>query len=70
MAISTLVTDANTEALKMILNQVPCIQYPVKFCKNKETVWTLIDFDNEVKAKTPVYAAMLDAKVCFTAVWA
>ena len=58
------------EAPELILEQVFCIQYPVKFRKNKETVWPLINFGNEVNAITSAYAVVLGLKVCPTTIGA
>ena len=45
-----LVIDASMETPGMSLKQRSCIQYLVKFCKNKETVQALINSDNEIIA--------------------
>ena len=63
-----LVTDTSTQAPKVILKHVPCIQYPVKFRKNKEIIQALIDFSREVNAITPAYSAVLGLKICPTAI--
>ena len=52
-------TGASKKALKVILDQVPCIYYPVQFRKNKETIQVLIDFGSEFNALTPAYAKKL-----------
>lgn len=45
------------------LEQVPCIHYPLRFCKNTASVRALIDSSNEVNTITPVYASQLGLKV-------
>ena len=50
---------ASKEALEMIVDWVPCIHYLVQFRKDKETIWALIDSNNEVYAMTPAYAKKL-----------
>ena len=61
LATSALVTGANKEAQKLIvLDQVPCIQYPVQFQKDQgTTIWALIDLSSKVNAMTPAYAKQL-----------
>ena len=56
LATSALVTSASKEAPEVILDQVPCIDYPIQFRKDKETIWALINSGNEVNAMTPTYA--------------
>ena len=60
--------NVNTKAPELILEWVLCIQYPVKFCKDKETIQLLINYCNEVNVITLAYAAVLSLKVCFTAI--
>ena len=65
-------TDASTEALKMkVLDKVPCIHYPVQFCKDKgKNILALLNSGSEVNAMTPAYAAHLGLKVRVTNVGA
>ena len=53
------VTVADKEALKMILDWVLCIYYPIQFRKDKETIQALIDPGSKVNAITPTYAKKL-----------
>ena len=53
---SASMTEANKEAQKVILDQVPYIHYPVQFWKDKRrTIQALIDLDSKVNAMTPAY---------------
>ena len=64
LATSTLVTEASKKAQKMILDQMPCISYPVQFRKNKRaTIWALIDSGSKVNVMTPGYAKQLGLHV-------
>ena len=58
------VTDTSTEAPELILEQVSCIQYPVKFRKDKETVHALINFGSEMNDMISAYAAVLGFEIC------
>ena len=58
---STLITNTSREAT---FEQVPCIWYPVKFCRKnnedeKKDVRALIDSGSEVNAIQPAYATKL-----------
>ena len=47
-----------------VLDQVPCICYPVQFQKNKDLdVLALVDSESELNVMTPAYAAWLSLKV-------
>ena len=59
-------TEASQE--DVILDQVSCICYPIRFKKNK--VQALIDSGSEVNAMTLGYALKLGLKVCPTNVGA
>ena len=65
-----LASNASMEAPEMILEQISCIQYPIKFRQEKKNVWTLINFDSKVNIITPAYAAVLGLKICSTCLWA
>ena len=52
-------TQATQGKKKVILDQLLHIHYPVQFCKDKETIWALINFDSEVNAIIPAYAKKL-----------
>ena len=53
---SASVTEASKEAQEVILDQVPCIHYPVQFRKDKgATIQALIDLGSKVNAMTPAY---------------
>ena len=71
-ATSSSVTGASREAPKVrVLDRVPCIRYPVQFCKDKgKDVLALLDFGSEVNAMTPAHAAHLGLKVRVTDVGA
>ena len=58
-AIFASVTPASKEAPKVILDQVPCIHYPVQLCKDRKTIQVLINSGNEVNAMTSIYAKKL-----------
>ena len=48
----------------MILNQVPCIYYPMQFWKDKGvTIQALIDLGSKVNAMTPAYTKQLGFQV-------
>ena len=50
-------TEACKNAQEVILDQVPCIHYPVQFRKDKgATIQALIDSNSKVNAMTPAYA--------------
>ena len=68
MVNSTLVIDTSMEAPEVILEQVLYIQYLVKFRKDKKTVWVSIDSSSKINAIILAYAAILDLKICPTAV--
>ena len=70
MTTSILVTNTSTEISEVILIQIFYIQYPVKFCKDRKTIQTLINFGSEAIAMIPAYAAVLGLKVCFIAIGA
>ena len=57
-------TEASKEAQEVILDQVPCIHYPVQFCKDKgATIWALINSDSKVNAMSLVYAKQLGLQI-------
>ena len=59
------VTQITQETLKVILNQVVCIYYPVQFRKNKEeTIQALINSGNKVNIIALAYTAKLGLMVC------
>ena len=72
LATSLLMTGASRKALKVrVLNRIPCIYYPVQFCKDKDRdILALLDFGSEVNAMTLAYAAHLGFKVRMTNVGA
>ena len=54
-----------TEASKkenVSLKRVPCIYYPLRFCKDTAGIETLIDSDSKVNTISPTYALKLDLK--------
>ena len=59
LATSALITGTSKEASKVILDYLPCIQYPVQFRKDKADIWVLINSGREVNAMTPAYAKKL-----------
>ena len=63
-----LIISTSTKVPEVILEQVSCIQYLVKFPQDKKTAQVLINFGNIVNAMTQAYVAMLDFKICFTAI--
>ena len=51
------VTQKTQERKEVILDQVPCIHYPVQFQKDKRAIiQSLINSGSEVNAMTPAYA--------------
>ena len=68
LATSSSVTGTSRKAPKVkVLDRVPCICYPVQFCKDKgKDILALLDFGSEVNAMTPAYAAYLGFKVRVT----
>ena len=52
----------------MILEQVFCIQYLVKYCKNKAIFLTLINFGSKISKIIITYAAVLGFKVYLTTI--
>ena len=55
--------SASKEALKVILDWVPCVYYPVQFRKDKEIIQALISFSSEVNAMTSAYTKKLGLRV-------
>ena len=56
--------EASKKDQKVILDQVPCIHYPVQFQNDKKaTIQTLINLDSKVNAITPAYAKQLGLQV-------
>ena len=49
---------------------MPCIHYPLRFCKDTTGVRALIDSGSEVNAMSPAYTLKLDLKVYHTNVGA
>ena len=61
---STSVAGAKKTSKVRVLNQVPCICYPVQFQKGKDSnVLALLDFESEINIMTPAYAAQLGLEV-------
>lgn len=58
-----LMTEASKEG-EVILDQVPCIHYPVWFKKYK--IKALINFGSKINTITFAYASKLGLKVCLT----
>ena len=58
-------TGTSKKALKVkVLDKVPCICYPVQFCKDKgKDILALLDSRSKVNVMTPAYAAYLCLKV-------
>ena len=48
----------------MILEQMLYILYPIKFWKNKDCIWALINSGSEVYVITSTYAIVLGFKIC------
>ena len=67
LVISMSMTNASEE---VILEQILCIQYLVKFWKNKDFIEILIDSISKLNEMSPTYAALLGFKVCFTTIGA
>ena len=65
-----LVTDTSKEVSKVILDQIFYPHYLMQFCKDKKTIWALINSDSEVNTIILTYAAKLGLKVCSTNVGA
>ena len=65
-----LVTSANKEAQKVILDRVPYVHYLVQFQKDELTIWVLINSGSEINTITPAYAINLGFKVWRTNVGA
>ena len=63
-----LVADTSTKASEIILEQEFCIQYLVKFRKDKKTIQTLINSSSKVNTMTSAYTPMLGVKICPTSV--
>ena len=63
-----MVIGASRKAPKVrVLDRIPCICYPVQFCKDKgKDVLALLDSKSKVNAMTPAYAAHLGPKVKVT----
>ena len=55
-------TGTSKKPPEVILNWVFCVHYPVQFRKDKETIWALINFANEVNVMTPAYAKKLSLR--------
>ena len=50
-----------------VLDRIPCIRYPVSFCKNKgKDVLALLNSGSKINAMTSAYAAYLDFKMKVT----
>ena len=48
----------------MILDQVPCIHYPVQFQKDKgATIWAFINSGSKINSMTPAYIKQLGLQV-------
>lgn len=54
----------------MTLEQISCIQYAIKFRKDKKTIQALINSDSEVNVIIPAYIAALGFKIWSTVVGA
>ena len=63
-----LMTSAGTEAPKVrVVDKVFCIHYSVQFRNNKDKdILALLNFESEVNAMNPAYAAHLGLKVRLT----
>ena len=59
LATSALVTGANKDTEKAILDQVSCIYYPVQFQKDKEVIRALINSGSKINAMTLAYVSKL-----------
>ena len=63
-ATSISVTGAKKAPKVRVLDKIPCIHYPVKFCSDKnKDVLALLDSGSKVNTMTPAYAAYLGLKV-------
>ena len=63
LATFALVTFASKEAPKVILDQISYIHYPVQYCKDKETIWALINSNSEVNVMTSTYTKKLGLQI-------
>ena len=61
-------TGASKEALKVrVLDRVPCIYYPVQFCKDKsKDVLALLNSGSEINVMSTAYTAHLGLKIRVT----
>lgn len=58
VSITAATRESSTEAPEqVVLEQVPCIRYPVRFRKDKNDAQALIDSGSDVNAMTPAYAS-------------
>ena len=67
LATFMLVTGTKKTQKVRVLDQVPCIYYPMQFWKNQgKEILALLNFGSEVNAMTLAYTAQLEIKVQMT----